>query len=160
MKLYGSLNNRFEENKMYCKEIKVGTGMTRYDWSDRHAYEVVQVNDQTNVFVREYDHEHVGEAMTNHWKLISNEHNPIIELKLKNGVWYRVCYYSKAAWMKMAQEDTSWKTAEAAYNYYRFMSHLTEKQLQKIEEGKIVKAYKKFGNVSFGVAEYYYDYSF
>lgn len=145
---------------MHCKEIKVGTGMTKYSWSDRHAYEVVKVNDQTNVFVREYDHEHIGEAMTNTWKLISNENNPVIELKLRNGVWYRVSYYSKEKWLEMAQKDNSWKTVEAAYNYYKFMSGLTEKQLEKIEQGKTVKAYKKFGNVSFGVAEYYYDYEF
>lgn len=163
MKLYGSLNNRFDENKMYCKEIEVGTGMTRYDWSDRHAYEVVKVNDQTNVFVREYDHKHIGEAMTNTWELISNENNPVIELKLRNGVWYRVSYYSKENWLKMAQaafENGTWKTVESAYDYYRFMSCLTEKQLEKIEQGKTVKAYKKFGNVSFGVAEYYFDYEF
>lgn len=160
MKLYGSLNNRIEENKMYCDEIKVGTGMTKYSWSDREAYEVVKVVDQTNVFVRRYDHKAVGEPMSNNWELISNESNPVIELKLRNGVWYRVCYYSKESWMAMAQKDTAWKTAEAAYNYYRFMSRLTEKQLEKIEAGKTVKAYKKFGNISFGVADYYYDYEF
>lgn len=160
MKLYGSLNNRMEENRMYCDKIEVGTGMTSYSWSDRHAYEVVKVVDQTNVFVREYDHKAVGEPMTNQWELVSNENNPVIELKLRNGVWYRVCYYSKESWLKAAQKDTSWKTVESAYNYYKFMSGLTEKQLEKIEAGKTVKAYKKFGNVSFGVAEYYYDYEF
>ena len=160
MKLYGSLNNRMEENKMYCKEIVVGTGMTRYDYSDRHAYEVVKVVDQTNVFVREYDHIAVGEAMSNTWKLVSNEKNPVIELKLRNGVWYRVCYYSKQKWLETAEKDDSWKTVEAAYNYYKFMSGLTEKQLEKIENGKTVKAFKKFGNVSFGVADYHFDYEF
>lgn len=160
MKWYGSINNRIEENKMYCDKIEVGTGMTKYSWSDTEAYEVVKVNDQANVFVRKYDHIAVGEAMSNSWKLVSNENNPVIELKLRNGVWYRVAYYSKENWLKMAQEDNSFKTVESAYNYYKFMSGLTEKQLQKIEEGKTVKAYKKFGNVSFGVAKYYYDYEF
>ena len=160
MKLYGSLNNRMEENRMYCEEIKVGTGMTEYSYSDRHAYEVVKVIDQTNVFVREYDHKPAGEAMSNQWKLVSNENNPVTELKLKNGVWYRVCYYSKESWMERAKKDNSFKTPEAAYNYYRFMSGLTQKQLAKIEEGKTVKAFKKFGNVSFGVAQYYFDYEF
>lgn len=27
MKLYGSLNNRLEENRMFCDTIEVGTGM-------------------------------------------------------------------------------------------------------------------------------------
>lgn len=161
MKYYGSLNNRLEENKDFTNgNIEVGTGVTRYSYSDRQAYEVVEVKDQTNVFIRQYDHKAVGEAMSNQWQLISNKNNPVIELKLRNGVWYRVCYYSKDAWLKMAQEDKGWKTVVSAYNYYKFMSHLTEKQLQKIEEGKTVKAYKKFGNISFGIADYYYDYSF
>ena len=162
MKLYGSLNNRMEENKMYCKEIEVGTGMTRYDYSDRHAYEVVKVIDQTNVFVREYDHELVGEPMSNQWKLVSNENNTVIELKLKNGVWYRVIEYTKELWLNnaknMAKENTD--KIESYYNYCKAMSGLTDKEKEKIENGKAVKKLRKFGNVSFGVAEYYYDYEF
>jgi hypothetical protein len=160
MKLYGSLNNRMEENKMYCSEIKVGTGMTRYDYTDRHAYEVVKVIDQTNVFVREYDHIADGPAMSNMWKLVPNEKNPVIELKLKNGVWYRVLSYTKEAWLERAAKDNSFKTPEAAYNYYKFISGLTEKQLEKVENGKTVKTLRKFGNVSFGVADYHFDYEF
>ena len=44
-KWYGSLNNRIEENRMFTDEIKVGTGVTKYSWSDRDAYEVVEVED-------------------------------------------------------------------------------------------------------------------
>ena len=40
MKLCGSLNNRLEENRMFCDTIEVGTGMTEYLYSDRHAYEL------------------------------------------------------------------------------------------------------------------------
>lgn len=163
MKLYGSLNNRMEENKMYCKEIEVGTGVTQYYYSDRHAYEVVKVNDQTNVFIREYDHKKAGEAYSNQWELISNESNPVIELKLRNGVWYRVLEYTKEKWMEMAQRDFekgNCRTFESAYNYYKMMSCLTEKEYEKIEAGKTVKKLRKFGNISFGVAEYYYDYEF
>lgn len=163
MKLYGSLNNRMEENRMYCEEIKVGTGVTKYSYTDRHAYEVVKVNDQTNVFIREYDHKLKGEAFSNTWELISNENNPVIELKLRNGVWYRVLEYTKDKWMEMAQNDFekgNCRTVESAYNYYKWMSGLTEKEQEKIEAGKTVKKLRKFGNISFGVAEYYYDYEF
>jgi len=163
MKYYGSFNNRIEENKMYCDKIEVGTGMTKYSYSDRHAYEVVKVNDQTNVFVREYDHKAVGAPMSNTWELVSDENNPIIELKLRNGVWYYVINYTKEMWQKRAKEDFDngcWTNIESAYNYYKAMSGLTEKQKEKVESGKTIKAYKKFGNVSFGVAEYYYDYEF
>lgn len=162
MKLYGSLNNRMEENKMFCKEIEVGTGMTRYDYSDRHAYEVVKVIDQTNVFVREYDHELAGEPMSNEWKLISNEKNPVIELKFKNGVWYQVIEFTKELWLNnaknMAKEETH--KIDMYYDYCKAMSGLTDKEKEKIESGKIVKKLRKFGNVSFGVAQYYFDYEF
>ena len=42
MKLYGSLNNRLEENHMFCDVIEVGTDMTEYLYTDRHAYEVLK----------------------------------------------------------------------------------------------------------------------
>lgn len=162
MKLYGSLNNRLEENKMYCKEIKVGTGMTKYSYSDREAYEVVMVNDQTNVFVRRYDHKAVGEPMTNSWQLISNEDNPVIELKFKNGVWYQVIEYTKELWLNNAKDMAKEKTekVELYYDYCKAMSGLTVKEKEKIENGKTVKKLRKFGNISFGVAEYYFDYEF
>lgn len=163
MKLYGSLSNRMEENKMYCDEIKVGTGVTKYCYSDRHAYEVIEVIDQTHVFIREYDHKPVGEPMSNQWELISNENKPVFELKLRNGVWYEVTEYTKEKWIAKAQEwveNGHVKSVEAAYEYLKCMSGLTEKQNEKIEQGKAVKKYNKFGNISFGVAEYYYDYEF
>lgn len=162
MKLYGSLNNRLEENKMYCDEIKVGTGMTEYSWSDRHAYEVVEVVDQTNVFIREYDHKIAGEAMSNNWELISNENNPVIELKLKNGVWFRVINYTKELWLENAKKSAkeNAEKIDVYYDYYKAMSGLTDKEKEKIENGKTVRKLRKFGNVSFGVAEYYFDYEF
>lgn len=163
MKFYGSLDNRLEENRMYCDKIEVGTGMTQYYYSDRHAYEVVKVVDQTNVFVREYDHKLKGEAFSNQWELISNESNPVIELKLRNGVWMKVTNYSKEVWLATAKEwveKGECRTIESAYDYFKTMSGLTEKEKEKIEAGKIVKKLRKFGNISFGVAEYYYDYEF
>ena len=57
-KLYGSLNNRFDENKYYngtYNNIKVGDYATEYLWSDRHAYEVVEVKDQKHVKIRRLD---------------------------------------------------------------------------------------------------------
>lgn len=45
MRIYGSVTNRFEENKLFCDRsaIAVGTGATEYLWSDSHAYEVIEV---------------------------------------------------------------------------------------------------------------------
>ena len=61
MKLCGSISNRLEENRMFCDVIEVGTGMTEYSYTDRHAYEVVEVVDQKHIKVREYDHKHKGD---------------------------------------------------------------------------------------------------
>lgn len=76
-KWYGSLQNRFEENKMYCNSIEVGTGMTEYFYSDRKPYEVTEVIDQKHVKVRSMDHKNVGGAYSNEWELTSNENNPV-----------------------------------------------------------------------------------
>ena len=74
----------------------------------------------------------------------------------------RVINYNKEMWMsnavEMAKEDK--ERVEIYYNYCKCMSGLTDKEKEKIESGKIVKKLRKFGNVSFGVAEYYYDYEF
>lgn len=48
---YGSLNNRIEEGRTYGK-IEVGTGVTEMGYSDRHAYEVVEVIDDKHLLIR------------------------------------------------------------------------------------------------------------
>ena len=118
-KWYGSVMNRLEENGMYCDEIKVGTGMTEYGWSDRKPYEVIKVIDQKHIVVRALDHEKADDKpMSNHWILKSNEFNREIEMVYRYNHWSKV-----------------W-TRTGGQKYY-----------EKV-------------NVSFGVAEYYYDYSF
>ena len=110
---YGSLQNRLEENKQFGPEIYVGMGMTEYYWSDRNAYEVVEVEDQKHVKVRELGHKLVGEAFSNDWELFSDESRPVRSLVKRGKYWY---------WGHVATETRA--------------------------------------NVSFGVARYYYDYSF
>lgn len=164
-KIYGSLNNRIEENNMFCSKIEVGTGATRYYWSDRHAYEVVKVVNQKNVFIREYDHKRKGQPMSNDWELISNEKKPIIELKFRYGYWYEVkrCSY-KFACKKALElvEDGTCKNYKAALNYVLWSNDVTfknEEEKQNFFNGKEYIKYNKI-NVSFGVAEYYFDYEF
>lgn len=55
-KWYGSVNNRMEEGVTFGdKKPYVGMGATEYLWSDRHAYEVVEVIDDKHVVVRRCD---------------------------------------------------------------------------------------------------------
>lgn len=147
MKLYGSLNNRFEENKMYCDEIKVGTGMTEYGYSDRYPYEVIAVKDQKHVTVRKLDHKHVGDGcMDNNWELISNENNPTRELVKRGNYWYSTL----TATLDMVESDDMEVRLWLALNGFN---------VEKIREKGSQTKYNRL-NVSFGVADYYYDYEF
>lgn len=151
-KWYGSVNNRIEENKMFTDEIKVGTGMTEYLWSDRHAYEVIEVKDQKHVTVRKLDAKHIGEAFENEWELISNENNPEIEMEKRGNYWYRVSTFTA---------DMLDKFEEGTEGYLRVMLCLAHNGVDRDklrEKGKVTRRTRM--NVSFGVADYYYDYSF
>ena len=88
MELYGSLTNRLEEDRQFCDEINVGTGMTEYFWSDRKAYEVVEVTDQKHIKVREYAHECIGGPYSNEWKLTSDPTKPVREMVKRGKYWY------------------------------------------------------------------------
>lgn len=143
---YGSLDNRLEENRQFCETIEVGTGVTEYFYSDRRAYEVVAVKDQKHVTIREYDHKAKGEGFTNNWELISNENNPTIELIKRGDRWYRAV----TATIDHVNDDDIHVGLWLCQNGF---------DVDKIRKtGKQTKYHKM--NVSFGVADYYYDYSF
>lgn len=137
---FGSLENRIEENKMFCKEIEVGTGLTEYLYSDCHPYEVVKVVNQKHVFVRGLDHVKApnSSAYDNDWTLISNPDKPIHELKFRYGKWHWVHHYTK----------------ESLNRCILIPKNIYDK-LQKQDEAI---AYEK-SNISFGIAKYYYDYT-
>lgn len=145
-KWYGNINNRLEENRQFVDEIKVGTGVTEYHYSDRTALEVIEVKDQKHIVVRLYDHKLKGEAYSNDWELISNPNNPCYYLTKRGNYWYY----------------TNTLTAEE-YDSYDW-----EKQLRCAlagfdpavihSKGKQTK-YRR-ANISIGKASYYYDYEF
>lgn len=150
--LYGSLNNRFEENRQFCKEIEVGTGVTEYFYSDREAYEVVEVKDQKHVKIRRYDHKHVGDgSMDNNWQLISNPENPTIELAKRGQYWYSVVTITPEEAADIYNGTDLDAKLWACHNNFDLQAI--------IASGKKKTTYHKM-NVSFGVAEYYYDYEF
>lgn len=144
---YGSLNNRLEENQMFCEEIKVGTGMTEYSWSDRKPYEVVEVKDQKHISVRAMDHKKVGNVpMSNDWNVISNAKNPIIDLVKRGDFWYRA--------VTATIEDINSEDIERRL----WLCHNGFDREKIMKNGQQTKYHKM--NVSFGKAEYYYDYEF
>lgn len=143
---YGSLNNRLEENRQFCDEITVGTGVTEYDYSDRHPYEVIEVISQKDVIIRGLDHKLAGEPMTNNWELVSNEDNPTYELVKRGKYWY-----SKVVVTSDICDDYSIEVG-----MFLVHNNIDREELRK--KGKVTRYHR--WNVSFGVAEYYYDYSF
>lgn len=146
-KWYGSLNNRLEENRMFCDEIKIGTGMTEYSYSDREAYEVIAVADQKHVTVRRYDHKLKGGAYSNDWELISNPNNSEIEMVKRGDYWYQAVTVTR----EMVDKELSIDE--------RLYLAMNDFDINKIKEkGKQTKYHRM--NVSFGAAEYYYDYEF
>ena len=145
---YGNLTNRLEENKMFCEKIEVGTGMTEYYYSDRHPYEVVEVIDQKHVKVRELDHRHIGDGcMDNHWELVSNENNIVKMLTKRGNYWYWTIVVTKDILDKIDKIETR-----------LFLCHNNIEVDKLKEKGKITRYHR--ANVSFGVADYYYDYAF
>lgn len=151
---YGSLNNRLEENRQFVDTIEVGTGVTEYSWSDRHPYEVVEVKDQKHVSVRELDHKHVGEAMTNDWELSSNESNPVLNMTKRGNYWYWTVTVT-------AKDLADFEAAEDETERINCMIWLCNNGFDSDvirEKGKQTKYHR--ANVSFGKAEYYYDYEF
>jgi hypothetical protein len=152
-KWYGSLNNRVEENRMYCEKIEIGTGMTEYLYTDTHPYEVVEVKDQKHVKVRKLDHKLVGEAYTNNWELTSNENNPVYEMTKRGNYWYWTVTVTSDILKDLESED-----ARERFRTQLFLCQ-NDIDIDKLrEKGKITKYHR--ANVSFGIAQYYYDYSF
>lgn len=149
-KWYGSVNNRLEEGRQFCPVIEVGTGMTEYGWSDRHAYEVTAVRDQKHVTVRRLDHKHIGDGcMDNNWELVSNTANPECDMVKVGEVWYWTNTITAADLARLEAEDDCALLRLAVGGW----------DADKIRaKGKQTKRWK--ANVSFGVAEYYYDYEF
>lgn len=96
---YGSVDNRLEENRMLVSEIKVGTGMTEYSWSDRHPYEVVAVKDQKHVSVRRMSHKASDNGKPKKmghqdWDIKSDPSAPILNLAKRGNYWYEVHKYT------------------------------------------------------------------
>ena len=141
---------------MFCDEIKVGTGMTEYSWSDRHAYEVIEVEDQKHVTVREYDHKRPDDnadySYTNKWVLVSNENNPAIRLVKRGNYWYTAVTCTVEQAKEILAKDNNIDERLWACNCGFDLKEIVETGKNK------TKYFKK--NVSFGVAEYYYDYEF
>ena len=92
-----------------------------------------------------YEGENDGWA-SNNWELISNENNPTCELVRRGNYWYGVATVTKEDW-ENADNNEKLRIVVGGFDPEKIM-----------EKGKQTKYYRH--NVSFGVADYYYDYEF
>ena len=145
----GNIINRISEERMFCDEIKVGTGMTEYSYSDRDAYEVVAVKDQKHITVREYDHRLKDGAppYSNDWELISDPSKPECDMVKRGKYWYWVSTVTLEDLSRIKDQRDLLSLCVAGFD-----PDLIRKN------GKQTR-YRR-AKVSFGVADYYYDYSF
>ena len=174
MRAYGNLNNRIEEGRNFNndKQIHVGDDITKYWYSDRSCYYVTEVIDQKHIKIKRYhvcaDHSKeldIGHQEWLYFKTKKEEQDYLktiftdreydeepkedieIELVYRYGKWKEVLTYTD-----LEEENMFGKPLKEYY--------FTEKEIKKLEEGKPVHRYNDFGNISFGVRNYYYDWSF
>ena len=144
MKLYGNVINRIQEEAI-SKAPEVGMGVTEYLWSDRNAYEIIEVENEKHFKMRRYTAKHIGEYGSQNWELISDENNATLDMVYRYGGWYSRITYTKESVEKKLKED----------GYIL----LDEKIMNKAINDGIAYEYNKM-NIVIGVADYYYDFEF
>ena len=123
--------------------------MTEYFYSDRHPYEVVEVIDQKHVKVRALDHKRIGDAdFSNRWELTSNESNPVLPMTKRGKYWYWT--------VTVTSDQFDFDNLDVETRLWFCHQDILIDDLKA--KGKITKYHR--ANVSFGVAEYYYDYEY
>ena len=148
-KWYGNLNNRLAENGKDAEVITVGMGVTEFYWSDRDAYEVVEVTDQKHIGIRRLDPEHIGLPYQNKWELHSNPEHPVIHLVKRGNNWYTTVTMT-------AEELADYDSWELDKKLWFMHSGLDMETIRA--KGKQTKYHKR--NIRVGYADYYYDYEF
>lgn len=89
MKLYGSVTNRLMENSKSPVPV-VGMGITQCFHSDRHAFEVIEVKDNTHITVRRMKatrSDSNGMSDCQDWTLESNPEGTVYHLVYRYGHW-------------------------------------------------------------------------
>ena len=144
MKLYGNVINRIQEEAM-SKTPEVGMGVTEYLWSDRNAYEIIEVINDKHFIMRRYTAKHIGEYGSQNWELISDEDNATLDMVYRYGSWYSRITYTKESVERTIKND----------GYIL----LDEKTINKAIKDGVAYKYNKM-NIVIGVADYYYDFEF
>jgi hypothetical protein len=144
MKMYGNIINRIQEEAI-SKTPEIGMGVTEYLWSDRNAYEIIEVKNEKHFIMRKYTAKHIGPYGSQNWELISDENNATLDMVYRYGSWYSRITYTKESIEKALKRD----------GYVL----LDEKTINKAMNDGVAYKYNKM-NIVIGVADYYYDFEF
>lgn len=175
-KWYGSVNNRIEEGKNYIedKQIRAGTDITMYYWSDRTCYYVTKVNSQKDIEVKRYyvcaDHSKPGGMGRQNWLYFKTlkDQNKYLNSVFKDRDYdedpeesnpenwvFRYGKWKKKEVYKL--EDIDENTLEGKLT----LLHFSDKDKKTLKEkGELTKYFNLSAPISFGVRDYYYDWSF
>lgn len=171
---YGNLTNRLEEGKNYTgREIRVGDDITEYLWSDRNCYYVTDVIDQKRIKVRRYyhcaDHSKPGGMGHQDWMLFKTwdewndylaDYFPAHHTKgdHRDEPEAETWVYRYGKWMT---ERTYTRPTSVDEHVGVFCEPATERERKSLEKNGYYKRYYNLsGKVSFGTADYYYDWEF
>ena len=153
---YGSIDNRMTEGRTYGK-IEVGTGVTEMGYSDRHAYEVVEVIDEKHLLVRRCkatrtDNNGMSDSQSYKYELEPYEEKVITEELLANkSVMHMMQMFQPKTYAKVMSGKIGDKYGD---NNVRLV--LTKNGWRaRNAEGKLSD--NKF---AVGIKEEYFDYSF
>lgn len=158
-KIYGNLMNRLEEGRSFAP-IQVGTDITMYHWSDRDCYYVTRVVDEKHIFVKEYrvvaDHEKDGGMGHQNWLYFKSNKE--------------AQDYLRRFFPDTPESDYEAPEQEWVFRYGKWMrcytitnqrACFTERERKAFQKDGCFKRYYNLpGDVSFGVRNYYYDWSF
>lgn len=92
--------------------------------------------------------------MDNTWELVSNENNPVYSMTKRGNYWYWTVKITSDILDEIEKETDM----NRKINMQLFLAHNDVDPEKLREKGKMTKYHR--ANVSFGRADYYYDYSF
>lgn len=158
MKWYGNLTNRLEEGRQF-EEIKPGTDITMYLWSDRHCYYVTEVIDEKHIKVKPWI------VIADHSKPCRMGHQDWLYFK----TYKEANDYLKSFGFNGYREDLETIEEDWVFRYNKWMrmfryteeNYCTDREKKSLEKKGYYDRFSDLsGKVSFGVRDYFYDWTF
>ena len=175
MKWYGSIDARLSEGKNYLNRApQAGDDITLYHWSDQTCYYITEVISDKEIKVRPYyvcaEAGNCGPGHQN-WKYVKsiNERNKYLNEHFGNKNYdtdleesaEETWVYRYGKWMeKITFNQKTIDTIKARAGWCTWTPR-NAKEAKKLERGESIVRYLNLdGKISFGIRDYYYDWTF